>query len=262
MAFEDTTASRVGEPEAQRKPEFWDSDWDFILEKLPDYPAAYFAFVAHPHRQGRLDPKTRELIFFATDAAPSHFYARGLREHGRRAMAEGATPAELTAVLAVVSTVGAQSFLLGASLLDEETPEIEPAGRPQRDARRIEEIRDRHIALLGTPVPEAERAIRADPEFYSLWLNLASVCFGLRSALTPKVAQLVGIAASAQCTQLSAAGVRQHVRAALVQGATRAEILEVCEVVSGLGVHALIMGVPHLTAEIAATAAAAAVPET
>ena len=252
MAFEDTTASRGGKPESQRRPEFWDSDWDFILNQLPDYPAAYFAFVAHPHQHGRLDPKTRELIFFATDAAPSHFFARGLRDHGRRAMDVGATPAELTAVLAVISTVGAQSFLLGASLLEEEAPEIDRVGKPQGDALRIERIRDRHVELFGAPVPEAERAIRADPEFYSLWLDLASVCFGQRSALTPKVAQLVGIAASAQCTQLSAAGVRQHVRAALAQGATRAEILEVCELVSGLGVHALVMGVPHLTAEIAA----------
>jgi alkylhydroperoxidase/carboxymuconolactone decarboxylase family protein YurZ len=230
----------------REKPEVWDRDWDFILNTLPEFPAAFFKFAAYARERGCLDLKTKELIFFATNSSPTHFFERGFCHHSHQAVAQGATMAELLGVLAVVSTVGAQSFLLGASIAEEEAPnETYPADH----AHRVAQVRHRHVELFGSPIPEAEHAMQADPEFYDQWLNLAEVCFGRQCVLTAKVAHLVAIASLAQCTQLCAAGVRQHMRAALLAGATRAELLDVCKLVVGMGGHPMAMGTPLLLSE-------------
>jgi alkylhydroperoxidase/carboxymuconolactone decarboxylase family protein YurZ len=50
----------------------------------------------------------------------------------------------------------------------------------------------------------------------------------------------------ANATHMYLPGVRQHVKAALAQGATAAEIMEVLELSATLGIHAMNIGVPIL----------------
>jgi alkylhydroperoxidase/carboxymuconolactone decarboxylase family protein YurZ len=226
------------------KPEVWDQDWEYVAKLLPEFPGAFFGFATYGMQHGALDNKTRELILLATNASPSHFFSRGFLHHARAAKKSGATVAEMIGVLTIFSTVGAQSVALGATLLAEQrSPHVSAADE------RVTEVRRRHQRLLGAPTPESEAAISAAPEFWDRWLNLAEVCIGPHSALTPRVAHLVALAAFAQCTQLSVSGMRQHICGALAAGATPADVLEVCELIAGLGGHAIATGVPLLLAE-------------
>jgi alkylhydroperoxidase/carboxymuconolactone decarboxylase family protein YurZ len=180
----------------------------------------------------------------ASNSTPSHFFEQGFLHHAREARASGATMRELLGVLAVVGTMGTQSFLLGASILREEQAAAE-------HNERVAELRRRHVELLGAPIPEAEDAMHADPGGYGDWLDLANACFGPDCALGPRVAHLVAIATA----ELSAPAVRQHVRGALAAGAVPEEILEVCQLVVGMGSHPMLKGAPLLLAEFGDEAA-------
>jgi alkylhydroperoxidase/carboxymuconolactone decarboxylase family protein YurZ len=64
--------------------------------------------------------------------------------------------------------------------------------------------------------------------------------------LSPKFKHLVCIAVDAAATHLHVPGVRRHIRLALDHGATQDEIMEVIELTSTLGIHAMNIGVPLL----------------
>ena len=84
-----------------------------------------------------------------------------------------------------------------------------------------------------------------DPEFFSSSLSLASVP-RRKSHLSPKNQALISLAVDSAATHLYAPGIRTHVAAALKEGATLHEVLEIIELSSTLGIHACNIGVPLL----------------
>ncbi|GAB7349593.1 hypothetical protein MBLNU459_g0282t1 [Dothideomycetes sp. NU459] len=90
-----------------------------------------------------------------------------------------------------------------------------------------------------------EAALKLSPEIVSASLKLSSVPRRKRF-LSPKVQHLVSIAVDAASTHLYVPGIQRHVKAALNAGATPAEVMEVIELTSTLGIHACNIGVPML----------------
>lgn len=84
-----------------------------------------------------------------------------------------------------------------------------------------------------------------DPVFFSASLSLASVP-RQKSHLSRKNQSLISLAVDCAATHLYAPGIRAHVAAALTEGASVHEILEVIELSSTLGIHACNIGVPLL----------------
>ena len=97
--------------------------------------------------------------------------------------------------------------------------------------------------------PFWEGLLEVDPEFFAAYLQFSSVPWKSGS-LSPKVRELIYIAIDASTTHLYEPGIRQHVQNALRHGATRAEIMEVYELTSVLGIHTCTMGVPVLLDEL------------
>jgi alkylhydroperoxidase/carboxymuconolactone decarboxylase family protein YurZ len=67
--------------------------------------------------------------------------------------------------------------------------------------------------------------------------------------LSRKTVELIGLAVSAACTNLDAAGSRRHVRGALEAGATRDEILMVLKMAWLLSIHTCSLAAPMLLEE-------------
>jgi alkylhydroperoxidase/carboxymuconolactone decarboxylase family protein YurZ len=67
--------------------------------------------------------------------------------------------------------------------------------------------------------------------------------------LGPKIRELIYIAIDAATTHLYLPGLRTHIRNALGHGATVAEIMEVLQLTSVLGIHTITEGVPALLDE-------------
>ena len=67
--------------------------------------------------------------------------------------------------------------------------------------------------------------------------------------LPRKDVELISLAVSAACTNLSAEGTRRHIRGAIDAGATREEILMILKVASLLSIHTCSLGAPILLEE-------------
>jgi alkylhydroperoxidase/carboxymuconolactone decarboxylase family protein YurZ len=244
MSHEETL-SRIRESFKQRRG-YWNEDWERLLHVNEAYVAAYLELSAYTAERGSLSPKLRELIYVATNCSPTHFFERGVRQHGRFAREFGASLQELIAVTMIVSTVGVQTYLLGAAALEEIMP---GALSTRHHAAHARAVHQKHLQLLGAALPEVNAAISVDPSFYDVWLNFAATAVGSQGPLPPKDSHLIALAAYAQCTQLSGTGVRQHMRAALANGATPDEIMDVCKLITSMGVHAVALAVPVLIDE-------------
>lgn len=58
----------------------------------PEFLQAYLDFSAVPWRKNHLDGKTKEFMYIAVDAATTHHYVPGIRQHIQAALKLGATP--------------------------------------------------------------------------------------------------------------------------------------------------------------------------
>ena len=111
-----------------------------------------------------------------------------------------------------------------------------------------EELRSRFIRERGYWSKVWDQLLAEDPGFFEAYLNYSSEPF--REAVLPrKVQELVLIAVDACTTHLFAPGARIHIRNAFEAGATKAEILEVLELVSLVGIHSVAVGLPILLEE-------------
>jgi len=125
---------------------------------------------------------------------------------------------------------------------------------------RQRELRDAFIAERGFWAPPFEAILQADPDFLAAYLEFSSVPIR-GGALEPKVCELIYLAVDAATTHLHEAGTRAHIQAALRHGATRAEIMEVLELTSVLGIHTITMAVPILLDELGESEVATLTPQ-
>src|ERR1700759_552776 len=88
------------------------------------------------------------------------------------------------------------------------------------------------------------------PDYFEAYAKLSSVPW--KTGTLSKVKELLYIAIDSSTTHMYEPGLRVHIRNALRYGATRAEITEVFELTSVLGIHTCTLGVPVLLEETAA----------
>jgi alkylhydroperoxidase/carboxymuconolactone decarboxylase family protein YurZ len=96
---------------------YWSEIWDSVVLLDPDLFEAYLAFsgVALKHRH--LDPKTREFVCIAVDAAATHLYEPGIRVHMRNALKCGASKEEIMEVIELTSTLGIHAATVSVPIL-------------------------------------------------------------------------------------------------------------------------------------------------
>ncbi|KAE8331447.1 carboxymuconolactone decarboxylase [Aspergillus sergii] len=104
-----------------RRRGFWTDTWNPLLELDPIFFESYADFSALATRGTTLDPKYREIIICAFDAATTHLYGRGTRIHMRNALNLGATVEELMEMLEITSLMGIDGVTTGLGLLREST---------------------------------------------------------------------------------------------------------------------------------------------
>lgn len=229
---------------------YWSELWDDTLRLDPDFFESYLAFSSVPWRKGVLDPKVREFIYVAIDASTTHLYDPGTRVHMRNAFAHGATPEELMEVLELASVLGIHSATSGVPILMEE---LKAAGRehelppPQLGARE-QRLKDEFKTNRGYWSPVWDDVLRLSPDFFEAYMNFSSVPWK-HGTLEPKIKEFIYIAIDVATTHLYDPGTRIHIRNALKYGATAKEIMEIFELVSVLGIHAITSGVPILVDE-------------
>jgi alkylhydroperoxidase/carboxymuconolactone decarboxylase family protein YurZ len=208
-------------------------------------------FSAVPWRQNHLPDKVKELIYVAVDANATHMYLPGVRQHVRAALLQGATPDEIMEVLELAATLGIHAMNIGVPILAEVLEEEGLRRGPAALTERQRDIKAEFTRNRGYWHGFWDEMLELDPELLAAYTEFSSVPW--RSGpLEPKVKELVYIAFDTAATHLYVPGLKAHIRNAVRLGATAGEILEVMEIASVLGIHAVTTGAPILAEEMAA----------
>lgn len=109
---------------------YWHSFWEDFLRLSPEFFGAYVEFSSVPwsdsdgelieETQGVLEPKVKELIYCAFDAAATHLYQPGLKLHMKNVLSYGGTPEEIMEVLELATLLSVSTLDVGLEVLDEE----------------------------------------------------------------------------------------------------------------------------------------------
>ena len=229
---------------------YWSPLWDGVLELAPEYFEAYSVFSSVPWKHGTLPPKIKELIYVAIDASTTHLYNPGTRIHIANALRQGATRDEVMEVLQLVSVLGIHTMTTGLPIL---VDELRKAGRGDEVAAAAltpeqERTKQAFVAARGYWTPVWEQLLTLSPAFFDAYARLSSVPW-THGTLEPKIKEFLYIAIDAATTHLYVPGLRVHIQNALRLGATVAEVMEVLELTSALGIHTITEGVPVLMEE-------------
>lgn len=110
---------------------YWHPFWEDFLELDPEFFEAYLDFSSLPWTKdvkdspngkgkGVLEPKIKELIYCAFDAAATHLYVKGLKLHYKNALGYGATVGEICEVLEIATGLSLHPGTLGSGIVLEE----------------------------------------------------------------------------------------------------------------------------------------------
>ncbi|MFG1299694.1 carboxymuconolactone decarboxylase family protein [Xanthobacter sp. V3C-3] len=230
---------------------YWNAFWDGLLTLSPEFFEAYRTFSSIPWKHGPLEPKVKELIYIAIDAATTHLYEPGLRIHIQNALKYGAMKEEIMEVYQLTSVLGMHTCTMGVPVLMDE---LTAAGRGAELEGELsgpqQELKARFMENRGYWNPFWDGLLKLDPRFFAAYLEFSSTPWKT-GPLEPKVKEFIYIAIDASTTHLYEPGLRIHIQNALKYGATKEEIMEVYQLTSVLGMHTCTMGVPVLMDELA-----------
>jgi alkylhydroperoxidase/carboxymuconolactone decarboxylase family protein YurZ len=107
---------------------YWGSPWEEILSQSPDYFEAYLKFSSVPWKTGSLEPKIKELVCIAINAATTNLFEPGIRVHVQNALKYGAAADEIMEVFQLISVLGVHTMTESVPILLEE---VRTAGKPE-----------------------------------------------------------------------------------------------------------------------------------
>lgn len=224
----------------------WSAMWDTILELDPDIIDAYADYSSVAEKREVLELKMRKLICVAIDSVTGCLNANGLKNHMKHSLQLGISVAEILETLEITSMVGTCSYSLGVPLLIDSMQErgFSVAGI-EMDERRMALKKAYMESHNGYWTDEKENILKLDPEYFETFSKFEDVP-KKSGPLSEKERELLYIAVHAAPVTLHREALKYHIDRALDAGAEMKEIVEVFEIVSTLGIHAITMGVPIL----------------
>jgi alkylhydroperoxidase/carboxymuconolactone decarboxylase family protein YurZ len=233
----------------------WGEPWESVLRIDPEFVAAYLGLYMVPWEKNHLSDKFKELCYISINAAATHLHVPGIRPHIKRALELGATPHEIVEVLELASTLGIHTMNIGVPLLVEVLVE-----RGRTEAAPLteyqEDLKAQFTETRGYWHDFWNEMLELDPEMFEAYTAFSSVPWKT-GTLTPAEKELIYISYDIAATHLYVPGTKLHIRNALNHGATAEQVLEVMEIASVIGIHAVTTTIPILNEEIAARQQAA-----
>jgi alkylhydroperoxidase/carboxymuconolactone decarboxylase family protein YurZ len=227
----------------------WGDSWEAMLQLDPEFVAAYLGFSAVPWRKNHLDTKTKEFLYIAVDAAATHLYSPGVRQHIKAALAAGATPQEIMEVLECTATLSIHAMNVGVPVLVEILTERGIRTGPAELTPYQEQLKADFTRNRGYWNPTWDEMLELDPELFEAYTEFSSHPWK-NGTLEPKVREFIYMAFDTSATHLYRVGLKLHIENALDYGATVEEILEVMEIASVIGIHSVALGAPIILDEM------------
>jgi alkylhydroperoxidase/carboxymuconolactone decarboxylase family protein YurZ len=224
--------------------------WDrSALAQLRELDAAWadqcLTMSANPWTGDVLPRKTVELVALAWCSACTNLNAEGTRRHIRGALEAGATRDEVLMVLKMASLLSIHTCSLAAPILLEEAKAagVQPTPKEAGPTPICDKMK-----AAGQWNTAWEPFFTLDPAWTEAFIAVGAPVY-IGNVLSPKLAELLSIAFDASITHMYGPGTRRHIKAALNQGATMEEVMEVLKICVAEGVQACNLGVPILAEE-------------
>ncbi|GAA5231964.1 carboxymuconolactone decarboxylase family protein [Verticiella sediminum] len=247
-AAQPDTGGRAGPGERERikahfmaERGYWRPWTEALLVHNPAFLERYASYAGHPARHGPLSERMVELIYVALDASATHLFGAGLRTHMERALAVGATPADIFDVLHLVTAQGLDAVCQSVDILASEAgwqaARIETAG----ESTPVSQPRERARRLLPGRNAAIDHLAVADPGYLEAMLDFLEQGRP-GTGLAPVERAIVETALHACFTGFDPAALRSAVRGALDLGASDRALLQAIQLGAHLAVHGAALG--------------------
>jgi alkylhydroperoxidase/carboxymuconolactone decarboxylase family protein YurZ len=227
----------------------WSETWESILRLDPEFLRAYLNLSAVPWRKNHLPDSIKELIYLAIDANATHMYLPGVRAHIQAALRLGVSQQEIMEVLELCATLGIHAMNIGVPILVQVLEEKGLRTGPAPLGEEQQRLKDDFSRTRGYWHSFWDEILELDPEMFAAYTDFSAVPWRA-GCLDPKVKEFIYIAFDTAATHLYVKGLKLHIENAIGYGATAGEILEVMEIASVLGIHAVMTAAPILEEEI------------
>jgi alkylhydroperoxidase/carboxymuconolactone decarboxylase family protein YurZ len=193
-----------------------------------------------------LVPRVKELILLALHATSTALDRDGVRRHASRALAAGASEQDIFDVLLTIVGIANHALYFAVPLL---MRELQSLGHPDADLLPVtaeaQAVKDEFIRARGFWNEQRDVIVRAMPDYFAALAQLSAEPW-TNGSLTDKERELVCIGIDCTVTHMYEPGLVIHIRGALKQGATRAEVLEVFHLAAMTGLSGYILGAEAL----------------
>lgn len=232
--------------EFERLHGYWNDAHTQALEEDPAFFNDYLAMARAALDARHLERKVCDFVMIAASASVTHLNAEAVGLHIQGALRHGATRAEISEVLQIASVLGIHAYMVGVPVLFDE---IEASGQSVDSLFPLDEAFDKVKTEFSTKrgywSDQLQLMVRSAPAFFDGYTAFSSRPWR-NGTLAPAVKELLYVAIDVSTTHMFEPGVRIHMRNALRYGATPAQILQVMQIVSCLGMQSFLLGVPHL----------------
>ena len=219
-----------------------------VQEAAPSMYEAAGGFWRSAQVAPALAPRMKELVLIALHATVTTLHAEGIRRHIARALSAGATEEDVLDVLITIVGAANHALYFAVPVL---VRELEAAGSPDAEAPPVtaeaQSLKDEFIRTRGFWNEQRDIIVRMMPEYFAALTHLSTESWK-NGTLTKKERELVCIAIDCTVTHMFEPGLVIHIRQALQNGASRAEILEVFQLASLTGLEGYILGAEALFA--------------
>lgn len=228
----------------------WSELWESIVHLDENFVEAYSALSSMPNKKGYLPAKVKEEIYIAVDVSITHMFTSGMRGHVQQALKYGASAEEILEVFEMAASFGAHTLSMGIPIL---VKQLVKRGENITEMELTEKqkfLKANYIDNnFGKWSETLEMILKLDEDFFEVFTNFENVP-GKSGNIDSKTKELIYIALESSPTTLCEESLECHIEKALDLGVSKEEILEVFEMVSCLGVHAVAVGVPVLEEEV------------
>ncbi len=217
-------------------------------EVSPAFLQAYDQLVTASTVLGPLPALDRAFIMIALTATPTNLFAPTLRTHIRQALGLGATREQIVEVFQLVAALGLHSCTFGVPVLFDEADKAGAAIALVSDEERAQ-MKEEFIRIRGYWGDFWDQVLTLSPAFFAAYLRFSAVPWET-AGIAPKIKELIYIAIDSNTTHLYDQGLRVHIRNAMRHGASAAEIMQVMQLASTIGMQTFELGMPLLDEEI------------
>lgn len=232
--------------EFERLHGYWSDAHDQALDEDPVFFSDYLTMARAALDAGHLDRKVCDFVMLAASSSVTHLNAEAVAQHIQGALRHGATRAEIAEVLQIASVLGIHAYMVGVPVLFDE---LEANGQSIDSAfpldAAFEKVKAEFTTNRGYWSDQLQSMVRSSPAFFEGYTAFSSTPWR-KGTLAPVVKELLYVAIDVSTTHMFEPGVRIHTRNALRYGATPAQILQVMQIVSCLGMQSYLLGAPYL----------------